>query len=110
MTTRIKAAELHQRVGDVLAQIQYTGEPVIIERRGKPVAAFVSIHHFEQLPKPVTAMPRKQTKEERRAALGRATAVQKMILAQRKGKRVPDSAKVIRKLREERARHVATGR
>ncbi len=38
MTTRIKAAELHQRVGDVLAQIRYTSERVIIERRGKPVA------------------------------------------------------------------------
>ncbi len=110
MTTRIKAAELHQRVGDVLAQIQYTGEPVIIERRGKPVAAFVSIQQFEQLPHTVTAPPRKQTKEERRAALKRAATVQKMILAQRKGKRVPDSSKTIRKLREERARHVANSR
>lgn len=107
MTIRIKAADLHQRVGDVLAQIQYTGEPVIIERRGKPVAAFVSIKDFEQMPRTVASSARKQSKEERRAALRRSAALRALIKKRRRGKPLPDSAQIIRELREERARHVA---
>lgn len=49
MTTRIKASELHLHVGDILAQIRHTGERVIIERRGQPIAALVPMQDLEQL-------------------------------------------------------------
>ncbi len=112
MTTRIKAAELHQRVGDILAQIRYTGEQVIIERRGKPVAAIISIADLERLQaSSLEVRPngiyRKRTLEEVTASLDRAAALQRLMLARRKGKRLPNSANAIRQMREERARRVA---
>ena len=112
MTTRIKAAELHQRVGDVLAQIRYTGERVIIERRGKPVAAIISMEDLERLQASSnqaspTGEYRKRTRQEQLATLERASAVRRLIAAERKGEPLPDSAKIIRQMREERARRVA---
>jgi prevent-host-death family protein len=106
MTIRINASELHQRVGDILAQIRYTGERVIIERRGKPVAAVISIEELEQLGPP----KRRRSRAERRATLARAAALRNLISIERKGKPLPNSVEVIRQIREERTRHVAGGR
>ncbi len=112
MTTRIKAAELHQRVGDVLAQIRYTGERVIIERRGKPVAAIIPMEDLERLQASsvqsnASGAYRPRTVEEVKASLARSAALHQLMLAERKGNRLPDSAKAIRQMREERARRVA---
>lgn len=112
MTIRINASELHQRVGDILARIRYTGERVIIERRGKPVAAVVSIEDLERLQAnsldtSSNRIYRKRTLEEVTASLERAASLQRLMLARRKGKRLPNSANAIRQIREERTRRVA---
>ena len=107
MVTRIHAADLHQRVGEVLSKIRYAGERFIIERRGTPVAAVVSIEDLKRLETLSGAPPSLRGKQERIAALERAAAVRQLILAQRRGRPLPPSADTIRALREERARGVA---
>lgn len=100
----INASELHQRVGEIIAKIRYSGERFVIERRGVPVAAVVSMQDLDSLQAANAARRAPRTAEERMAALGRAAAVRRLILAQRKGKPLPSSAEMIRQLREERTR------
>jgi len=100
------AADLHQRVGDILAQIRYRGARFIIERRGTPVAAVVSMQDLAQLQQVSTSVAQSPSKAQRRAALERSAALRRLILARRQGKRL-NSAQLIREMREERARHVA---
>ncbi len=107
MTIRINASELHQKVGEVLAQIRYGGKRVIIERRGEPVAAVISLEDLEQLQNFGSPAPRSQSKKEQLAALERSAALRELIKKRRRGKPLPDSAETIRNLREERSRHVA---
>lgn len=107
MAIRISASELHLHAGDILAQIRLTGERVIIERRGQPIAALVPMQDLEQLQQVQDIPYRKRSREEQLASLASAAAVQGVMLAQRKGKRLPSSAKAIRQMREERTRRVA---
>jgi prevent-host-death family protein len=107
MAMRINAADLHQKVGEVLAKIRYSGARYIVERRGVPVAAVVSIKDLTRLESWSASAPATPSVEERLAALERAAAVRRLILKQRRGKWVPDSAKLVRQLRGERGHHVA---
>lgn len=106
MIQRINAADLHQRIGEIIAQVRYTGERFLIERRGKPVAVVISVQEWEQLQGASRSLHRKRSVEEQLADLERASAVQKLILAQRKGKLIPNSVETIRQLREERMQRV----
>ncbi len=100
MTIKISAADLHLKVGQVISRIQYAGERFIIERRGVPVAAVVSIEDLERLERGEVEQHRSTV--ERMAALRMADMSRQMILAERKGVPLPDSADLIRELREER--------
>jgi prevent-host-death family protein len=106
MVTRIHAADLHQRVGEILARIRFAGERFIIERRGKPVAAVVSVEDLKRLETLGGTPSFPRGKQERIAALERAATVRQLILTQRRGLLLPPAADIIRDLREERARGV----
>ncbi len=99
MINRINAAELHQRVGEILAKIRYTGDRYIIERRGVPVAAVISIEDLERLQNLGGTSPARPV-EDSKTRLERAAALRRLILAKRRGKLMPDSAETIRRLRE----------
>ena len=107
MITRIHAADLHQRMGELVSKIRNAGERFIVERRGMPVAAVVSIDDLARLETLGGNPPARRSKQERIAALERAGAVRQMILSQRNGKPLPSAAGSIRELRAERARDVA---
>jgi len=49
MTLRIHASEVRNRIGEILARVRYGGELVLVERRGKPVAAILSIEEYHSL-------------------------------------------------------------
>jgi prevent-host-death family protein len=49
MTMRVGATELRNKIGDLLARIRYAQERFIIEHRGEPVAAVISIKDLEEL-------------------------------------------------------------
>ena len=49
MARRMSVHEARANFSDVLGSVYHTGEPVIVERRGKPVAVLVSPEQFQQL-------------------------------------------------------------
>lgn len=49
MTKRISAAQAKAHLSDLMAQVAYGGEHYVIERRGKPLAALVSVGDLERL-------------------------------------------------------------
>ena len=48
-TVAISAMNLREQIGDILNRVRYAGERFIVERRGKPVAAIVSVAELEYL-------------------------------------------------------------
>jgi len=46
---RIRASEVRNRIGDILARVRYGREHVVVERRGQPVAAIIGIEEYDQL-------------------------------------------------------------
>lgn len=44
--SRIRASEVRSQIGEILARIHYRGDHVVVERRGKPVAAIIGIEEY----------------------------------------------------------------
>lgn len=49
MTKTVSAVEAKAHMSELVAEVAYRGTHVIIERRGKPVAALVSVAELERL-------------------------------------------------------------
>ena len=49
MVKRVSAAQAKAHLAELVASVAYKGERVIIERRGKPVAALVTVEDLERL-------------------------------------------------------------
>lgn len=49
MTETVKAGEVRQRLGDLLDRVESADGQFVIERRGKPLAAIVSLSRYRQL-------------------------------------------------------------
>ena len=49
MATRISASQAKAHLSHLMAQVAYRGERYVIERRGKPLAALVSLADFDAL-------------------------------------------------------------
>ncbi len=105
MTNKISASDLHLKVGQIISRIQYAGERFLIERRGVPVAAVVSVEDLERLEQGTEK--RAPTKQERLATLHMARLGRELMLAHRNGKPLPDSVDLIQELREERDNEVS---
>jgi prevent-host-death family protein len=48
MVRRVSSREARANFADMISQVFYTKEPVIVERKGKPVAVVVSPDEYEQ--------------------------------------------------------------
>jgi prevent-host-death family protein len=46
-TQRVSAREARQKLAEITDRVSYTGEPVILEKHGRPFAAIVSIEDLE---------------------------------------------------------------
>lgn len=57
---KVSAAQAKAQLAALVAEVAYRGEHIIIERRGKPLAALVSIADLERLEQgqPTSAQPR----------------------------------------------------
>ena len=101
----VNVAEARRRLAELLTRVAYGGERVIVERHGKPLAAWVSLADLEQL----EAVDRAEVggHERWREALDRARASRARILRARQGEPLPDSAESIRAMREERLSELA---
>ena len=49
MTTRVSVARAKAELSALMAAVAYQGQRVVIERRGKPMAALVSVDDLEQI-------------------------------------------------------------
>ncbi len=49
MSTKISTADVRLRIGDLLNRVALRGDEFVIERKGKPMAALVSVERLEQL-------------------------------------------------------------
>jgi antitoxin (DNA-binding transcriptional repressor) of toxin-antitoxin stability system len=104
MITRISSADLHTRIGNVLTRIQRKGERFVIERRGIPVAAVISIEDLQRLE---FGQGRQTARADRLNALAMADAVRTSILAERNGVPLPNSSILLNELRKERDNELA---
>lgn len=96
----ISVNEARAHFSDVLARVAYGGERVIIQRRGRPFAALISIDDLRKLE--ALESEAETRKAARVKALAAAAAVREQILAERHGEPLPDAADIITRLREER--------
>lgn len=100
MTKRILASEARQKLADLMGRVRYSGERFILERRGQPMAALVSIEDLHRLEELEVVSELEGPAWEQ--ALEQATVFRERVLARRGGVPGPDSAKLLRELREER--------
>lgn len=49
MVKRMSSKEARDNFADLLGSVYYTKEPVIVEKKGKPVAVLISTEQFETL-------------------------------------------------------------
>jgi len=54
---KISAAEAKAKLSELLARVAYGGDRYVIERRGKPVAALVSVDDLERLNGEAAGLP-----------------------------------------------------
>jgi len=56
MTTTVTSEQVRDGLGEIINRVQYQHEWVIVTRRGKPVAAFVSLEDLEVLEQVLDAL------------------------------------------------------
>ena len=96
----MSVVEARRSFSEVMARVAYTGQRVMIERKGRPMMALVSIEDLRRLEE--LEQGGQSTRMRRAAALALATAARARIRAERQGVSVPDSADILERLREER--------
>lgn len=93
-------AEAREQFSDLMAKVAYSGQRVLVERRGKPMMAWISIddlHRLETLERQDDSR-----KTVRLEALAQATAARRRIRLERSGELLPASADILATLRNER--------
>lgn len=45
---KVNALELRKSLGRVVAELEATGEPILLEKGRRPVGVIISVHDFEQ--------------------------------------------------------------
>lgn len=51
MTRKVSAVEAKRKFSELVSRVQYRGDRVLIQKRGKPAAALVSVADFHSLSK-----------------------------------------------------------
>jgi len=104
----ISVVEARKRFSDLMARVAYGGQRFVVERRGKPMMAWISIedlHRLKELEKETAP-----ARVRRQAALALAAASRQRIRAERGGVPLPDSVDVLARLREEQLREFSSMR
>ncbi|MCX6030164.1 MAG: type II toxin-antitoxin system prevent-host-death family antitoxin [Chloroflexi bacterium] len=85
---------------DVMARVAYTGQRVVVERKGRPMMALISIEDLRRLEELEREVESPRARRE--AALSLAAAARDRIRFERHGVPLPNSADTLDRLREER--------
>lgn len=97
MAKGVPLGEAKAKLSSLVNAVAYGGERVVIESRGRPKAALVSVGDLERLE---GIRPGRPSKAQRRLALAQAGRVRKAL----EGLRLTDSLGDLRQLRDERLR------
>ena len=97
MPKRVSATEARVHFGELMREVEETGQPVIVQRGGKDKVVLVSTHRYR------TLALAEETEPAWRQSLKRT---HRLIEGQLDGLPLPDPAEVIRKMREERSEHL----
>jgi prevent-host-death family protein len=100
----VSVVEARRMLSELLGRVAYGRERVVVERKGKPMAALVSIEDLRRLE--ALEPDAGSIRARREAAMALADAVRQRILEERHGIPLPDSAEVLNALREERIREL----
>jgi prevent-host-death family protein len=101
----MNVVEARRNFSELVTRVAYGGSRVIVERRGRPLAALISARDLARLE--VWEREHDTARDRQVAALAQARAVRAAILAERGGELLPDSADLIQSIREERADEIA---
>lgn len=96
----VTVVEAKKHFSDLMARVAYTGERVVVERRGKPMIVWISyeeLQRFEQLEHQDS-----RQRERRVAALAQAQESRRRIAEERSNAMLPDSLDVLNTLRKDR--------
>ena len=96
----VNVVAARKNFSELVARVAFGGARVIVERRGKPMAALISMHDLQRLEELEGQLG--SARERGLAAIERARALREAILADRRGEPLPDSAEMIREIREDR--------
>lgn len=96
----MNVVEARRNFSELINRVAYGGRRVVVERRGRPLAALISVEDLAKLEAWEREHAAARARQE--AALAKARAVRMAILAERGGTLLPDSAQLIRSAREER--------
>lgn len=101
----MNVVEVRRNFSEVMARVSYVGQRVVVERKGRPMMALISIADLRRLEALEQTAP--DTLARRQASLALAAAARAAIRAERGGAPLPDSGEVLAQLREERAHEPA---
>lgn len=95
----MNVVEARRNFSEVMARVAYQHQRIVIERKGRPMAALISIEDLRRL----EALERTagDVRARREAALAAAAAARAAIRAERGGVPLPDSGETLARLREE---------
>jgi prevent-host-death family protein len=100
----VTVAEARRRLAEVVAKVGPGGKRVLLERHGKPVAAMISVEDLKKLENMEKQQDQRDEERRRQALIASEAAnrAREMMLKERNGEYLPDSAELIREMREER--------
>ena len=95
----VTVVEARQNFSELMARVAYTGKRVVVERKGRPMMALISMEDLRRLQGCDEGAA--ELRARREAALAAATAARAAIRAERSGLPLPDSGETLARLREE---------
>ncbi len=94
----VNVVEARKSLSELMARVAFGRHRIIVERHGRPMAALISIDDLRRLEE--FERQAAGRREAGQAAVMRARALREAILAERHGEYLPDSAALIREMRE----------
>ena len=101
----VSVVEARKYFSELMARVAYTGQRIVVKRKGKPMIALISmadLHRLEELGEEDNSK-----RARREAALALADTAREQIRAERSGAPLPDSAEVLDELRDKRVQEHA---
>ncbi len=98
----MNVVDARRNFSEVMARVAYQRQRVVIEHKGRPMMALISVEDLHRLE--ALEQETGDARTRRTAALAAAAAARAAIRTERGGVPLPDSGEVLAQIREERGR------